>query len=156
MRACIPNGARRPFLIAVVAAGLLGGACALDKAEDPQVAGPSETGVSVQLTALPDVVNADGVSTARIELTLRDNSGRGLQGQAVYFTWSGDGELDPSPSSVYVGDVQSGFVMASDSNGKAVVVYTAGTALGTVTVYVRPYGIDGVRFYERSVDILQR
>lgn len=156
MRACFLNGATRPFLIAAVSASLLAGGCALDSAKDPQVAGPSETGVSVQLTALPDVVNADGVSTVRVELTLRDNSGRGLQGQALYFSFTGDGELDPAPASVYVGDVQSGFVMASDSNGKASVIYTAGTSLGTVTVYVRPYGIDGVRFHERSVDILQR
>ena len=32
--------------------------------------------------------------------------------------------------------------MATDSNGVANVVYVAGTGLGTVKVYVRPYGID--------------
>ena len=53
--------------------------------------GPSETGVSVQLTALPDTLNADGVSRAQIRLTIRDNSGRGLQNLAVYFEWEGDG-----------------------------------------------------------------
>jgi hypothetical protein len=142
--------------LVVAAAALLAGGCALDKVQDDALFGPSETGVSVQLTALPDTLNADGVSTARIRLTLRDNSGAGLQGQAVYFTWNGDGELDPASSSRFVGDVQSGFVMASDQNGVAEVVYTAGTALTTVTIFVRPYGIDGVNFYERSVEILQR
>jgi hypothetical protein len=156
MRVRKAYGVTRPFLIVAAAAALLGGGCALDEVPEDPLFGPSETGVSVQLTALPDTLNADGVSTAQIRLTLRDNSGRGIQGQAVYFTWNGDGELDPSAASRFVGDVQSGFVMATDQNGVVDVVYTAGTALTTITVFVRPYGIDGVNFYERSVDILQR
>ena len=156
MRVRNANWATRPLMVLAAAAALVSGGCALDAVQDDPLFGPSETGVSVQLTALPDTLNADGVSQARIRLTLRDNSGRGLQGQAVYFTWNGDGELDPASNSRFVGDVQSGFVMASDQNGVAEVVYTAGTAVTTVQVFVRPYGIDGVRFYERSVDILQR
>ena len=156
MRVRMAYGVTRPFLIVAATAALLSGGCALDSVPSDPLFGPSETGVSVQLTALPDTLNADGVSTAQIRLTIRDNSGRGIQNQAVYFALNGDGELDPSAASRYVGPVQSGFVMATDSNGIADVVYTAGFALNTITVFVRPYGIDGVRFYERSVDILQR
>ncbi len=63
----------------------------------------------------------------------------------MFFTADGDGTLVPSASSTYVGPVQSGLVMATDRDGVANVVYVAGTGLGTVTVYVRPYGIDGAR-----------
>lgn len=154
------SGDSHPRLIAA-AAGALGllvvlGACGLDKVEKPAVSGPSETAVSVQLTALPDTLNADGVSTSVVQLVLRDDTGQPLKGLAVYFNHNGDGLLLPSASSTYVGPVQTGFVMATGSDGTASVVYVAGTGIGTVTVYVRPYGIDGARWFERTVEILQR
>jgi hypothetical protein len=158
MRVRIPNGVRHPFLIVAVAAGLLGGACELEKVEEPQLAGPSETGISVQLIALADTVNADGVSTVDVELVLRNNNGSPVTGRAVYFELeSGDGLLDPKTGFTYVGPVQGGFVMATDSNGVTRVVYTAGFAVGALArVSVRPYGIDGVRDFYRTVEILQK
>jgi len=146
------------LLIVAAAAGLLGGACELEKVQEPQLAGPSETGVSVQLTALADTVNADGVSSVQVELVLRNNDGRPVTGRAVYFQLeAGDGTLLPQTGFTYVGPVQGGFVMATDSNGVTRVVYIAGTSVGTfATVSVRPYGIDGVRDFYRSVDILQK
>jgi hypothetical protein len=159
MRIRIPNGVvTRPFLIAAVAAGLLGGACELEKVEEPQLAGPSETGISVQLIALADTVNADGVSTVDVELVLRNNDGSAVSGRAVYFELeSGDGDLDPKTGFTYVGPVQGGFVMATDSSGVTRVVYTAGFSVGAFArVSVRPYGIDGVRDFYRTVEILQK
>jgi hypothetical protein len=155
------SGDSHPRLIAatVAALGLLVviGACGgLDKVEKPAVSGPSETAISVQLTALPDTLNADGVSTSVVQLVLRDNDGSPFNGLAVYFNHNGDGLLVPSASSTYVGPVQTGFVMATGSDGTANVVYVAGSRIGTVTVYVRPYGIDGARWFERTVEILQR
>ena len=44
--------------------GLVTAGCGLGKVEDAPLIGPSETGFSVQLTALPDTLNADGVSQA--------------------------------------------------------------------------------------------
>ena len=41
--------------------------CVLDKDKEPPLIGPSETGISVQMIALPDVVNADGVSESVID-----------------------------------------------------------------------------------------
>lgn len=158
MRFRIPNGVTRPFLVAAAVAGLLSGACALEKVNEPELVGPSELGVSVQLTALPDTVNADGVSTVQVQLTVRANSGEPLNGLAVLFHLDGgDGTMLQQPGFTYVGPVQDGIVMATDSNGTARVVYIAGTAApATVTISVRPYGIDGVRFFTRSVEILQR
>jgi len=161
MRGRILNGVTRPFLVVAAAAVLLTGACELNKADQSELVGPSETGSSVQLTALSDTVNADGVSTVDVELTLRDNSGGPISGRAVLFQLDaagGGGTLLPKTGFTYVGPVQEGFVMATDSSGRAKVVYVAGTAPGTVaTIFVRPYGIDaGVFSFSRSVQILQQ
>jgi len=146
----------RPLLATTVALGLALAGCALDKAEDPGLIGPSETGLSVELLALPDTLNADGVSASTVQLILRDSNGQPVNGQAVWFDHDGDGTLLPASGSRYVGPLQNGFVMATDSNGVANVVYVAGlSGPRTVTVKVRPYGIDAARYFERTVEIVQ-
>jgi hypothetical protein len=156
MRVCLGNAGLRPLLALVTTLGLVAAGCGLDQVEEPPLVGPAETGISVQLTALPDTLNADGVSQATVQLVLRHSDGSPFSGLAVYFAHDGDGLLGPSPSSTYVGPVQTGFVMATDNSGVANVVYVAGTGTGTVKVYVRPYNIDGAHFFERTVEILQR
>jgi len=143
---------------AVVALSLGAVGCELEKAEPPAVNGPSDTGLSVQLRALPDVVNADGVSKSVIELVLRDEVGAPATGRAVEFTANGDGILRPSADSTFVGPIQTGLVMATDSDGVARVVWTAGRRIGRVTVFARAYGIDTSGFgdFFRSVEIQQR
>jgi hypothetical protein len=156
MRVSLGNAGLRPLLALIATLGLVTAGCGLDQVEEPPLVGPAETGVSVQLTALPDTVNADGVSQATVQLVLRRQDGSAFSGLAVYFAHDGDGLLGPSASSTYVGPVQSGFVMATDNNGVANVVYVAGTDLRTVKVFVRPYNIDGASYFERTVEILQR
>ena len=143
---------------AVVAIGLLLAAtgCGLEKVGEPDLAGPSDTGVSAELTALPDVLNADGVSQSVVRLVLRDSKGGPLSGRSVLFQHNGDGVMAPSAASTFVGPVQTGLVMATDRDGTAYVVYVAGGGIGPVTVWVRPYGIDTSFTWERSVEILQR
>jgi hypothetical protein len=142
--------------LAVVGLTLAASGCGLDEAEPPPLAGASETGISVQLTALPDTVNADGVSASVVQLVLRDSAGRPASGRAVLFEYDGDGTLLPADSSTYVGPIQTGIVMATDRDGAANVVYVAGTEIGTVVVWVRPYGIDAANGFYRSVEIYQR
>jgi hypothetical protein len=156
MRVSLGNAGLRPLVVFVAAAGLLTAGCGLGKVEDPPLVGPSETGLSVQLTALPDTLNADGVSVATIQLVLRDQSGLAVSGRAILFEHDGDGVLVPSASSTYVGPIQTGIVMATDRDGVANVVYVAGTSLRTVIVGVRPYGIDAATGYLRTVEIFQR
>jgi hypothetical protein len=159
MRIRVPNGVTRPFLIVAVAVGLLSGACqALEKVDQQDLSGPSETGISVQLIALADTVNADGVSTVDVELVLRNNTGGPVVGLAVFFQLEdGDGVLDPKTGFTYVGPVQSGFVMATNNNGVVRVVYTAGFNVGQhARVGVRPYGIDGFVEFYRTVEIQQK
>jgi hypothetical protein len=131
------------------------GACELGTYEQPGLVGPSETGISVQLTALPDTVNADGVSTSRIRLVLRNENGQPKTGLSVLFTGEGDATMLPSgPESSFVGPVQEGLVMVTDSSGEAEVLIIAGFSAGTtVTVAVRPYGIDAANRFFRTVEI---
>jgi len=138
--------------------GLTAGGCELEQAQPPDVNGPSDTGISVQLTALPDVVNADGVSQAVVELVLRDEVGNPAVGRAVQFQASGDGTLTPSADSTLVGPIQTGWVMATDSDGVARVVWIAGTRIGSITIVARAYGIDtsGFGYFFRAVEIQQR
>jgi Invasin, domain 3 len=130
--------------------------CGLDKQPTPALAGPSDAGVSVQLTASPDVVNADGVSQSVVRLVLRDENGHPLSGRAVLFQHNGDGYMAPSTASSFVGPVQTGLVMATDRDGVAYVVYVAGTDLRSVVIFVRPYGIDTAYTWERTLEIIQQ
>jgi hypothetical protein len=141
----------------VVALAFATGGCSLDRPAVIDTVTPSETGVSVQLTALPDILNADGVSQAVVQLVLRDAQGNPIKNRSVLFEHNGDGTLYPSSGSTYVGPIQNGIVMATDTNGVAYVVYLAGTALGKVTISTRPYGIDAAEFFfYRQVVILQQ
>ncbi len=130
--------------------------CTLDKQAPPDLVGPSDAGISVDLNAVPDTVNADGVSQSAVRLVVRDNRGEPLSGRSVLFEHDGDGILMAAPGSTYVGPVQTGIVMATDRNGVADVVYIAGTDIRELTVAVRPYGIDTTYGFFRTVRIWQR
>ena len=84
MRVSLGNAGLRPLLAFVAALGVLTAGCCLDKVQDPPpLVGPAETGISVQLTALPDTLNADGVSQSTVQLVLRDSDGSPFSGLAV-------------------------------------------------------------------------
>jgi hypothetical protein len=142
--------------VAALGLTLAASGCGLDKATAPPLIGPSETGFSVELTALPDTLNADGVSASVVQLVLRNADGGPATGRPVLFEFDGDGTLMPSAGSHYVGPIQTGIVMATDSNGVASVTYVAGTAITTVTVACRQYGIDSANAFYRTVEIRQR
>jgi len=159
--------ARRAW--AVLAVGLLlssAGCNSLNDPAEPDLSGPADQSFNVELLALPDTVNADGVSFARVRLVLRNQNGQPVQRYAVLFECdgsdgdcNGDGTLTPDPSSTYVGPIQTGEVMATNTEGIAVMVYTAGTIHRAVTISVRPYNSDAVienNWGFRSVTIIQR
>ena len=132
---------------------LLGqGGCGLDKQKAGQLNGPSDIGVSTDLVAAPDVLNADGVSQSVVRLILRDQDGNPIAVRSVLFTTDGDGYLAPSTASTFVGPVQTGggyggnghgIVMATGKDGVAYVVYVAGTTPDLrIHVSAWPYGTD--------------
>jgi hypothetical protein len=152
------SGVRHPrgaWLALVVALSLAGAGCELTGQSQPDLTGPADQGFNIELLALPDTLNADGVSTSQVRVVVRNNLGQPITGYAVLFEHDGDGELLPHGSSTYVGPVQTGEVMATDSNGVAVMVYTAGFDIRTVQIAVRPYNFDAGSFYFRSVFIYQ-
>ena len=168
MRVSLGNAGLRPLLAFVAAFGLVTAGCGLGKVEDPPLIGPSETGLSVQLTAAPDTLNADGVSQAVVQLVLRDSAGQAVSGRAILFCTvpptiavpacepMGSGYLVARAGSTYVGPVQSGIVMATDQNGVANVVWVAGTERTRIYIGVRPYGIDAASGFLRTVEIFQQ
>jgi hypothetical protein len=139
--------------------GLLVGlpSCTLTE-DDPGVFnGPSETGLSAELQALPDTVNADGVSTSVVTLMLRDQTGAPAGGRAVYFDLlRGDGRLVESTASPYVGPVQTGIVLATGEDGRAQVVYEAGRNITRVEIGVRAFRHDATRDFLSKIEIIQR
>ncbi len=147
-----------PIGLGLVLVGTLIGSwgCSLEKQGTPNLTGPSDSGISVELEATPDILNADGVSQSIVRMVLRDQNGRPFSGRSVLFGHDGDGFISPWPGSLFVGPVQTGLVMASDQNGEARVVYTAGTAITTVTFFVKPYGIDTTFTFFKSVELHQQ
>jgi hypothetical protein len=132
-----------------VALLLVSWGCKLDRQFDPDLVGPSDAGVSVDLVAAPDTVNGDGVSTSEVSLVVRNNRGEALVNWPILFQCNGDGKncngwgkMRPAPGALYVGPVQTGEVMATDGNGATRVIYIAGRGTGFVTIGVRPYGTD--------------
>jgi hypothetical protein len=64
---------------------LLMGGCGLDNVEVPDLDGPSTFGQAMQLTVTPDVVTADGFTTAFVQAELRDENGRLVANKDVFF-----------------------------------------------------------------------
>ena len=57
--------------------------CTLDRQGAPSLAGPSELGLSLQITAAPDILTQDGTSTATIEVVARDANSQPVRGLAL-------------------------------------------------------------------------
>jgi hypothetical protein len=150
------RGHIRGLVVLGVALGLVG--CGLDEENEPALSGPSETGISAQLSAFPDTVNADGVSQSVVQLILRDQTGAPAPGRAVLFLQvGGDGYITPSASSTFVGPLSNGsLVMATADDGSAEVIYTAGYNVQTATIGVRPYSFDATSPYLSTIEIAQR
>ena len=58
-------------VVMIVAAALLG-SCTMKKQEAPPLAGPSEFGVSVSVSASPDILTQDGASQSLITIRALD------------------------------------------------------------------------------------
>jgi hypothetical protein len=132
------------------------GGCAMDEVSVPGgLVGPSELGISVELSASPPIVNADGVSQSVVTATVRDQNGRPLAGKLLFFQlWSGDGAI--IAGGVMVGPLQTGLTVASGANGVAQIVYQAGYNAQTVSVSVQPFVFDMNGAVSRYIEIWQR
>jgi hypothetical protein len=127
---------RRPVLIALI---VLTTACTVHQTDVPSLTGPSEFGLSVRLTAQPDIITRDGISQSTITITARDVNGAPLAGVQFRVDMAVDNALQD------FGTLSSRFVFTG-SDGRATVRYTSpspplpGTAVLTdrVTIVVIP------------------
>jgi len=70
---------------ATVVAIALSGGCGLQDVKIPNFDGPATTGISFVITATPDAVKADGLSSAVVVATLRGPDGAGIAGREIVF-----------------------------------------------------------------------
>jgi PKD repeat protein len=122
-----------PLLLAALIAVLVAG-CGLDKQEIPSLAGPSEFGLSISMTATPNQLPRDGSSQSVITIRARDASGNPIAGQRLRLTL---------PANAPSGATLSRTEVTTDAAGQASVAVTAPnqTSIGnTILVTVVPVG----------------
>lgn len=95
-------------------AALAGSACTVNSTAIPDLAGPSELALSFQITAAPDSIRHDGVSSSSIVVTARDPQGKGISGMAI--------RLDILPSDY---GTLSNQTVVTGSDGTARATYTS-------------------------------
>lgn len=152
IHASVPASRASLALGVAVALVTLWTACGLDKATIPPLSGPAETGVSVALSAHPDVITADGYSTVSAQVLLRNTAGQPIPGQAVYFAIQNqDGVF------VDIGTLSTNTAV-TNGNGIAQVIYTApprtdATGHQRVMIAARPIAGDSLGQFYRTVSI---
>jgi hypothetical protein len=126
------------FVLLLVCLGLAG---CQDEATIPPLEGPSGLALSIEMEAVPNFLNADGISTSTITITVRDPAGKPVPGKPLFAQHDGDGSLHAA--SAPIGGLQTGISLATDANGVARLVYRAGTAVDRlVTIRCEPYSAD--------------
>jgi hypothetical protein len=137
----------RRFVTAVTAVPALAilAACSLEKQELPSFVGPSEFGLSLTLSAVPDTVLRDGVSQSVVTITARNSEGRPASGQRLM--------LAVTPS--YGGTISDREVVTGP-DGRATVDFTAPTGetgLTAVSIQATPVGQNFSNAVPRSMTI---
>jgi PKD repeat protein len=133
---------RNPGLRVAIASLVIAlGSCSTDKQSVPSLGGPSELGLSLKLDATPDVLTADGASSAAIQATVHDQNGQPRAGQGIYFAIA-----DASGNFAEIGKLNQ-TTAVSGPDGTAQVVYTTPyrtdfTANANVMIAARPVGTD--------------
>lgn len=154
---------RRPWtrVVGALATVLALNGCGVDQVEIPEFEGPAELGLSVTLTASPDILTADGFSSSLVQATVRDQNGQLLSGRQIFVAIT-----DNSGRTADIGQLRStagtglgtGLVLTTGANGIAQASYEAPprtdfTANSSVLVTARPVGTDYNGQIFRSVRI---
>jgi hypothetical protein len=127
------------------------GGCSLDRQTAPTLAGPSELGLSLAITATPDIVPQDGTAKSVIEVTARDANGNPMSGLSLRAEVTPVGGF-PGP----LGATVSTLMLLTGSNGRVSVTYVppAPTASDViVTITFRPVGTNYTNSVVRSVTL---
>jgi PKD repeat protein len=127
--------------LSALAAVALASSCTLQDVEAPLPTGPSTLGLSLNVTASPDVLPEDGASQSVIRVIARGPNGQGVPNVPL--------RIDTTVGSTIVEFGQlSARNVTTNGNGEATVVYTAprspqpGTDFGTI-VYINVLPVGG-------------
>src|SRR5688572_23448621 len=109
-------------VVLVIVAALAGAACSVEGVSAPTPTGPSELGLSLELSATPDVISQDGVSTSRLNILARGPNGLPLGGVALRVDI-----MVPTDNGLVVADygTLSNRWPTTGSDGRVLVVYQA-------------------------------
>jgi hypothetical protein len=134
--------------------------CGLHEVDIPDLEGPSELATSLHLTVTPDIITADGFSTAFIQAEVRDENGRPDANRDIFFAIADESGRFADIGTLFdLGGNQLGAtdaIIRTNGQGLAQLVYRApprtdATANQTVLVTARPVGTDANGAVYRSV-----
>jgi len=139
---------------ACLAAVLVSG-CTVHQTEAPDLTGPSEFAIAVNMAATPDTLFSGGQQQASVSLQARDVNGTPKAGQTFRLTTVVSG------ANVAYGTLSTQTVVTG-ADGRAVAIYTmpeftpfdAGTPARTVSVVAVPIGTDYSGAVPHSVELL--
>ena len=128
-------------------------ACTVKKTEAPELAGPSELGLSLRTTVFPDILDQDGLSQAAVEILARGPDGRPMRAVPVRAEiWVGGQIVD-------YGRLSTRNIVTGD-DGTARLTYTAPPppsepvdTFTVVTLVLTPIGTDFNGYNPRFVEI---
>jgi PKD repeat protein len=138
--------------ILLFAAALAVGACGLDKQTVPSLAGPSSTGVTLAISASPDLLLQDGTATSFIQVVAHDANDQPIPNMTLR-------------ADILVGGLPfdlgqlSSKSFTTNASGRGTVVYTSPTASPSatsdtvVTLAFTPVGTNFANANPRSVEI---
>ena len=125
--------------------------CTLERAALPPLAGPSESALSLTMTATPDVILQDGIGSSVVGIVARDASGQPASGVAL------EAEIFVNDVRVDFGSLSSRRI-ATNKDGRAAITYYAPAAPPptaaddvTVTVMVTSIGRNFANAIRRAV-----
>lgn len=138
--------------VTIAALALASAGCTLKDQDPPPLAGPSELGLAIRMTATPDVVTQDGASQSTINIEATDAAGQPVRNLSLRLEMAVNNSL---------GDFGrlSQTTVVTDNAGQASVVYTAPPAPAgfggemIVQVIATPIGTDYANAVARWVNI---
>lgn len=141
------------IILTALTGSVVFGGCALDKQSAPPLGGPSEFGLSLTITATPDIISQDGASQAVINILARDAQNQPVGGVTLR-------------AGILVGGTPVDFgalssrTVSTGTDGRASLVYlspgpppSSVTSDTTVTISVTPVGSDFANSTPRFVDV---
>ena len=152
-------GSGRLWAVGGLALAFIAG-CGLHGVDVPAIQGPSELAIALHLTVTPDIITADGLSTAFIQAEVRDGDGRTMANRDIFFAIADEsGRFADIGTLLDLAGTQLGAtdaIIRTNGQGLAQLVYRApprtdATANQTVLITARPVGTDANGAIYRTV-----